>query len=382
MTPVETAQAMKIVFKRDALAQATATVQSLVNPQATLPILSNLLIEADKKTVRFTASDLESCVKCEVPADIEEEGAITLPARKLSEMVKELPDADISLSLEGTSVAITCDKISERLNGLDPEDFPQWPKVKAQAKLELPQRELREIIEKTLFAVPTKDPRRVLLGALFEIKDGTLRAVATDGKKLAHIEKPLPEGADVKSTSVIVPHKVLAELQRQLDDEGSVTMTIGEKQVVFELGAITYVTNRIEGTYPNYELVIPKEFDKEVMIDRVALAAAIRRAAVMSDERSRSVIMKFADNRLELTSMSFDVGSMKEELEIEYGLEPIEVAFNWNFLQEVLRAIDDDKILVRMNKAVSPTIFRPAEADHYRYVVMPIKITDEGVAEA
>jgi DNA polymerase-3 subunit beta len=142
------------------------------------------------------------------------------------------------------------------------------------------------------------------------------------------------------------------------------------------------VTNRIEGTYPNYELVIPKEFDKEVMIDRVALAAAIRRAAVMSDERSRSVIMKFADNRLELTSMSFDVGSMKEELEIEYGLEPIEVAFNWNFLQEVLRAIDDDKILVRMNKAVSPTIFRPAEADHYRYVVMPIKITDEGVAEA
>lgn len=372
---------MKVVFKRDALVHATGVVQSLVSPQNTLPILSNVLVEADGEAVRFTASDLESCVKCEVVADVSTGGVITLPAKKLVEIVKELPSADIAMVLEGTQVEIQCEKIRERLNGLDPEDFPQWPEVKAQATFDLPQRALREIIEKTLFAIPTKDPRKVLLGALFEIKDGTLRAVATDGKKLAYIEKELPDGAKVKSTSVIVPHKVLGEILRQLSDDGTVKITLGEKQIVFELGNIVYVTNRIDGTYPNYELVIPKDFDKEVLINRVALAAAIRRAAIMSDERSRSVILKMADNRLELSAMSFDVGSMSEEIPIEYAFEPFEVAFNWQFLLEVLRAIDEESILVRMNKPVSPTIFRPAEADHYRYVVMPIKITDEGVAE-
>jgi DNA polymerase-3 subunit beta len=370
---------MKVVFKREALIHATGVVQSLVNPQNTLPILSNVLVEATAESVRFTASDLESCVKCEVTAEIETGGTITLPAKKLVEIVKELPNADITLALEGTSVAIECERISERLNGLDPEDFPQWPQVKPIATLELAQRDLREIIEKVLFAVPTKDPRKVLLGALFELKDGLLRCVATDGKKLAYIEKPLPEGAKVKPTSVIVPHKVLGELQRQLSDEGTVTVVIGDRQVVFKLGLIEYVTNKIEGTYPNYELVIPKDFDKEVVMNRAALASAIRRAAVMSDERSRSVILKFGDNRVELSAMSFDVGSMKEELTLDYAFEPFEVAFNWQFLLDVLKAIDEEKVLVRMNKPVSPTIFRPAEAEHYRYVVMPIKITDEGV---
>lgn len=372
---------MKVVFKRDALLQATGVVQSLVNPQATLPILSNVLIETDGDAVRFTASDLESCVKCEVIAEVEAGGAITLPAKKLVEVIKELPNADISLILEGASVTIECDRISERLNGLDPEDFPKWPKIKAQAKFDMPQRDLREVIEKTHFAIPTKDPRKVLLGALFEIKDGNLRTVATDGKKLAYIEKALPDGADVKSTSVIVPHKVLTELQRQLGDDGNVKINLGDKQVSFELGTITYVTNKIDGTYPNYELVIPKDFDKEVVLDRAAVSSAIRRAAVMSDERSRSVVLKMSDNRLELHAMSFDVGSMKEDLAIDYAFEPFEVAFNWQFLLDVLRAIDEDKFIIQMNKPVSPTIFKPHEADHFRYVVMPIKITDEGIPE-
>lgn len=371
---------MKVLFKREALIRATGVVQSLVNPQNTLPILSNILVEADGESVRFTASDLESCVKCEVGAEVETGGTITLPAKKLVEIVRELPETDIALALEGTAVTIECARISERLCGLDPEDFPRWPEVKPVATLELQQRDLREIIEKILFAVPTKDPRKVLLGALFEIRDGTLRCVATDGKKLAYIEKPLPAGVKVKAASVIVPHKVLGELLRQLGDEGAVTVHLGEKQVVFELGPIVYVTNKIDGTYPNYELVIPKDFDKEVLLDRAALASAVRRAAVMSDERSRSVILKFDENRLEVSAMSFDVGSMKEEIAVDYAFEPFEIAFNWQFLLDVLKAIDEDRLVVRMNKPVSPTIFKPAEAEHYRYVIMPIKITDESLA--
>lgn len=371
---------MKVIFKREALIQATGVVQSLVSPQTTLPILSNVLIEADGESVKFTASDLESCVNCVVPAEVETGGVITLPAKKLVEIVKELPDADIAVTLEGTGVKIECERISEDLRGLDPEDFPRWPKVKAEARFELPQADLREIIEKIHFAIPTKDPRKVLLGALFEIREGTLRAVATDGKKLAYIEKPLPADADVKTASVIVPHKVLGELQRQLSEEGNVRITLGEKQIVFELGAITYVSNKIDGTYPNYELVIPKDFDKEVEISSASLSAAIRRAAVMSDERSRSVALKFADNRLEISARAFDVGQMHEEIEVEYGFETFEVAFNWQFLLDVLRSIGEEKCLVRMNKPVSPTIFLPAEAEHYRYVLMPIKITDEAPA--
>jgi len=372
---------MKVVFERDALVHATGVVQSLVNPQNTLPVLANVLIEAEGETVRFTASDLESCVKCEVSAHVDETGVITLPAKKLVEIVRELPDAPIAMALDGTSVTIECEKIRQRLCGLDPEDFPRWPEVKPESSLELPQSDLRELIDKIHFAIPTKDPRKVLLGALFEIKDGSLRAVATDGKKLAYIEKPLPGKAKIKSASVIVPHKVLGEISRHLDDEGTVKLTIGDKQVVFELGTITYVSNKIDGTYPNYELVIPKDFDKEVHIDRAPLAAALRRAAVMSDERSRSVIMKFDENRVEVSAMSFDVGSSKEEIPVDYGFDAVEVAFNWQFLLEVLKCVEEAKVSVKMNKPVSPTIFAPVEASHYRYVVMPIKITEDGLAE-
>lgn len=370
---------MKILFKRDALVHASSVVQSLVNPQSTLPILANVLLEAEGDKVRFTASDLESCVKCEVAADVETGGAITLPAKKLMEIVKELPDTDISMELDGTAVVIQCDRINERLYGLDPEDFPHWPEVKPIAQFEIGQRDLRQLIDKTLFAVPTRDPRKVLLGELFEIRDGHLRCVATDGKRLAFIETPMPKEAKVSNTSMIVPHKVLSELHRTLRDEGEVSVILGEKQVSFDIGQIVYVSNKIEGTYPNYELVIPKEFEREVTVSRAAFVAAIRRASVMSDERSRSVILAFKKNLLEISAVTFDLGSIKEEVEISYAFEPFEIAFNCQFLLEVLRVIDADQVLIQMNKPVSPTIFRAPGAENCFFVVMPIKITDTDV---
>jgi len=367
---------MKAVFKRADLAFATGVVHNVVNVQSSLPILGNILIRVEDSKALFVASDLESNVRCEIAAEVEKKGTVTVPSRTFADMVRVLPEGDITLELEGNRVRVRCEKLAYDLVTMDPEDFPSWPEFKAKATLELPQKTLRQVIERMIFAVPQKDPRRVLLGGFFDVHDRLLKCVATDGKKLAFVQCEVDSRTGQDKVSAIVPHKVLLEVSKTLGDEGNATIRIGERQVAFDLKQVKYVSNVIDGTYPNYDLVIPKTFERSIALPKSDLRALIRQAAIISDEKSNSVILRFESDELRLTAMTYDVGSYAGSLPISYGREPLEIVFNHRFLSEILDAIATDEVTLKVNKPTSPAVFCGKEVSDTLYVLMPIKLAD------
>jgi len=367
---------MKAVFKRADLALATTVVHNVVNLQSSLPILGNILIRTEDSKALFMASDLESSVRCEIPAEIEKKGTVTVPSRTFAEMVRVLPDADITLELEGGRVRVRCEKLSYDLVTMDPEDFPAWPEVKPKAALELPQKTLRQVIEQMIFAIPQKDPRRVLLGGFFDVHDRVLRCVATDGKKLAFVQCEADSRTGHEKVSAIVPHKVLLEVSKTLGDEGTVSILFGERQVAFDLKQIKYVSNMIDGAYPNYDLVIPKTFERAIALPKVPLRSLIRQAAIMSDERSNSIVLRFENDELRLSAMTYDMGSYAGSLPIGYDREPFDIIFNHVFLSQILDAIQTEEVLLKVNKPTSPAVFCGKDITDTLYVIMPIKLAD------
>lgn len=367
---------MKAVFKRADLTLATSVVHNVVNLQSSLPILGNILIRAESGKVLFMASDLESNVRCEIAAEIEKPGAVTVPARTFADMVRVLPDADIALELEESRVRVRCEGLNYDLVTMDPEDFPAWPEIKAKTTLELPQKSLRRVIEQIIFAIPAKDPRRVLLGGYFDIHDRVLKCVATDGKKLAFVQSEADSRTGQEKISAIVPHKTLSEVSKTLGEEGTVHVRFGERQVAFDLGQVKYVTNIIEGPYPNYDLVIPKTFERTMTLPKGPLRSLIRQAAIIADEKSNSVILKFETDELRMNAVTYDIGSYAGSLAIKYDREPFEIVFNHRFLGEILDAIDTDEVLLKANKPVSPAVFCGKDVANTLFVIMPIKLAD------
>lgn len=367
---------MKVVIKRADLSMATSVVHNIVNLQSSLPILSNILIRAEEGKAVFMASDLESNVRCEIPAEVGTPGSVTVPARTFAEMVRVLPDTDIGLELDETRVRVSGEGISYDLVTMDPEDFPAWPEMEPLGVLVLPQKKLHQIIERVLFAIPQKDPRRVLLGGYFDVQGSALKAVATDGKKLSFVQCETESRSGQDNMSAIVPQKILNEVAKTLGDEGDVEILIGERQVVFDLKQIKFVTNIIEGTYPNYELVIPKSFERSMVLPKNALRTLTRQAAIISDEKSNSVILTFDENELSIKAMTYDVGSYAGALKIDYDEDLFEIVFNHRFLGEILDKIEADQVELKVNKPVSPAVFTGKDATDFLFVIMPIKLAD------
>jgi DNA polymerase-3 subunit beta len=371
---------MKAVFKRADLSMATSVVHNVVNQQSSLPILSNILIRAEESRAVFLASDLESYVRCEVPAEVEAKGEVTVPARTLAEMVRVLPDADIVLAIEEDRVRVSAEGLSYDLVSMDPADFPAWPELKPMATIELSQQVLLRIIERILFAIPQKDPRRVLLGGYFDVQDRTLKAVSTDGKKLSFVQTEADSRTGEEAISAVVPQKVLSEIAKTLGDEGNVEIHFGERQVAFDLKNVKYISNIIEGNYPNYDLVIPKTFERTMALPRERLRALTRQASIISDEKSNSVVLTFADNQLRVKAMTYDIGSYAGALPIQYDQETFEIVFNHRFLGEILDKIEGEEVMLKANKPVSPAVFTGKDATDFLFVIMPIKLAD--LAEA
>ncbi|MCX8036141.1 MAG: DNA polymerase III subunit beta [Candidatus Sumerlaeia bacterium] len=376
---------MKAVFKRADLALATNVVHNTVNYQTSLPILSNILVKVSDSKAIFMASDLECNVRCEIPAEVETPGSITVPARTFTDIVRVLSDADVTLQLEGNRVRVKCETLSYDLVTMDPEDFPAWPEMRSKAKIELPQKTLKRVIEQIIFCIPQKDPRRVLLGGFFDLHDKILKCVATDGKKLAFVQTEVESRSGQEKFSAIIPQKVLAEVCRTLGDEGNVTVQMTDRQVAFDLKQIKYVSNVIDGTYPNYDLVIPRTFERTMQLPRGPLRDRIRQAAVMSDEKSNSIILDFEPDELRLSAMTYDVGSYAGSLAIQYSQDPFKIVFNHKFISEILDAIPADEVVIKANKATSPAVFSGKDIPDTLYVIMPIKLADlaepEPVAE-
>lgn len=371
---------MRIRFKKADLLPAAAIVQSVANPQSTLPILSNVRISTEHDNlVNFWATDYETRVRIDVPATVETRGEITVPARTFYDLIKELPeDGEVILEATGKGATIKCREIRAELATMPARDFPAWPEMQTKASFDLPQRDLKQLLAKVLFAVPVRDPRKVLLGSLFEIRNDTVAAVATDGKILARAKMPYQTDMTDKPAdmNVIIPHKIMDELIRTLGDDGTVNVSFDERQVAFRLNRIEYVSNQIDGKYPNYEAVVPKEFSRELRFQKPPMLSAIRRAAILSDIKNSAITVHFQGDKVIIEAESYDKGRIHEEIPAVVEGEDFKIVFNYKFMQDVLKNLDKEEVVLQVNQPTTPAVFRGSDEDNYFYLVMPIKLTE------
>lgn len=370
---------MKINVLKDSLLKGIQTVQNAISTKSTLPILSHILLEAKKNEIRLTATDLEIGVSVSVEGEVVEEGAITVPARKFSEIIKELPSQDkINITLKkGQLLQIEAGRSYFKLVGLAKEDFPQLPEFpsqggKNQELIRVPQKLLKMMIQLTSFAMSHDDTRYILNGLLFSFKDKALKLAATDGRRLAVIQKDIPEIGNFKK-DVIIPMKTIHELGRNLGDEGEILFYFKENQLQINLGQVNITSRLIEGEYPNYEQVIPKKIKEELKISTQDLLQATRRANILTNQESQSIKINFIKDRMVITKNTPELGEVREELEVDYKGAEFVMGFNPNYLIDVLKNLEEENIKFGFIDPEKPAVIRSGE--DYTYVVLPMQVS-------
>jgi DNA polymerase-3 subunit beta len=364
---------MEVTLDRDQFLRGLQMVQNIVEPRQTLPILANVLLETDGETVRVTATDLEVGARVTIPARVTGKGSVTISARKLSEIVKELPATTLSLKVgDNTSVSLRCAGVSYKLVGLAADDFPPVVPASTAAWLTLDGQALRDMLAHTSFAVSHDETRYALNGVLFVIQSKEMRVVATDGHRLAIASRALAHGAT--PATGIVPRKAVAEIQRALGVAEDVQIAITENQFVLQMPNFVMTARLIEGQFPNYEAVIPKGQPGKLVLSRPSLVAALRRVAVMAEERNKPVKVTLAPASLKLSASSSDLGEAEETLTVDYAGEEVTIAFNSRYILDALAPMDEDAVLFEFKDALSPGVLKSPADDDYRCVIMPMRI--------
>jgi DNA polymerase-3 subunit beta len=364
---------MKFSVSKEKLLAGLQTVQNVVSTRTTLPILSNVLLQADGDQVRLTTTDLDVGVSGAIVAQIEKPGATTLPARRLANIVRELPAAEIQIEVDSKNVAsIRCGQSFFKILGLPEEEFPPLPKFDDTRTFTISQQLLRDALKKTSYAISTDETRYVLNGILFSFKENKLTLVATDGRRLAlvDLEIEFPRSQEV---DIIVPTKAVTELGRLLGDEGDVRLSVGENQVAFQIGDTLLASKLIEGNYPNYRQVIPGEAKERVTLERELFFNAVHRVSLLSSEKSNSVKLIFTKNNIEIAANTPDVGEARESLAVAYKGREFSIAFNPEFLQAPLRALPNDEVYLDLIDEMSPGVIKIQSP--FLYVLMPMRIS-------
>ena len=372
---------MKLSIERSALLKAVSQAQSVVERRNTIPILANVLIEAEGEHVHFRATDLDIEVMDRAVAQVERAGATTVSAVTLHEIVRKLPDgALVTLTDDGASGRITVEagRSNFSLATLPKEDFPVMASSEYTANFSAPAPVLRRLFDKSKFAISTEETRYYLNGVYMHVSDAdggqVLRCVATDGHRLARIDAELPEGAK-DMPGVIVPRKTVAELRKVLeDDELQVAVSVSETKVRFATPDITMTSKVIDGTFPDYTRVIPQGNTKKLEVDASEFARAVDRVATVSSERSRAVKLSLDEDRLVLSVNSPDSGAAEEELAVAYGDEHLEIGFNAKYLLEIANQVDRENAVFMFNSSGDPTLMREGNDASAVYVVMPMRV--------
>ena len=364
---------MEVVLDRDAFLKGLSMVQNIVEPRQTLPILANVLVQADGDVVHLTATDLEVGARVSVPARVPGKGSVTLAARKLVEIVKELPAAALALKVgENAAVSIRCGGASYKLVGLGSDDFPPVVPASPKTWLTLEAKVLREMLARTSFAISHDETRYALNGILFVVHEKELRLVATDGHRLALAKTSLVQPTD--PVTGIVPRKAATEIGRVLGSSEDVQVAITENQFVLQMPNFVMTARLIEGQFPNYDAVIPKSHPIRLELSRSSLTPAIRRVAVMADDRNKPVRFTLAPGTLQLAASSHELGEAEEAIPIEYTGAEVAIAFNSRYVLDALSAIDDDHAVLELKDSLSPGVVRQGTDDAYRCVIMPMRI--------
>ena len=367
---------MKVSIAKEELIRGLQSVQNVVNPRTTLPVLSNVLLVAEEGKLVLTATDLDVTVSCTVQADIEEPGKVTLPAKKVFGIVRELSTPEIELVVDEKNVcSLHAGASFFKIVGLSANEFPPIATFEEKNKISISQECLRGMLKKTSYAVSSEESRYVLNGIYLNIKEFKLTMVATDGRRLALVEEDLEETPEVQA-NFIVPTKAINELNRLLGEEGTVDVQFQDNQALFYLHgesqfSIMLITKLIEGSYPNYSQVIPQKCKERVPLVREELLQALRRAEIMTSDKAHSVKFAFTQNNLQITANTPDVGEARENIAINYSGEDITVSFNPLYMMDPLKVLDDDEVFLEMSDELSPGVIKVQTP--FIYVIMPMR---------
>ena len=376
---------MELVVRKSDLLRELQLFQGIVERKNTIPILANVLLEADGKEVRMLATDLEVGLRSRCEAVVGKSGSLTLPAKKLFEIVKALPESDIRIEQDKGGVKVAAERFDSRIQTLPREDFPTLPDATGNWSATLPRESLRTMIPKTQFAITGEDTRYFLNGALFVLEAGAMSLVATDGHRLALVQVPRDAaGKDKKAKAatgddvrVILPRKTLNELQRLLSEgDDDVRFEKGENHLFFEVGGRVLISRVIDGQFPAFERVIPKNTDKKIDFDRDRLTSAVRRVELLSNERSCAVKFQIDQGKVEITSSSPELGEAHEVMMVDYEGVPMQICFNARYVLEFLSAVETDTVSLAFKDEMSQAVMTPvgAEGYEYTYVIMPMRI--------
>ena len=368
---------MELVVRKADLLRELQYFQGIVERKSTIPILANVLLEASEGRVRLLATDLEVSLRSTCEASVARGGALTLPAKKLFEIVKALPDTDVRIEQDGTSVKVAADRFESKMQTLPREDFPTLPEPSGTGAVTLPRKGLRELITRTQFAITGEDTRYYLNGAQFIVRGGAMVMVATDGHRLALVTSKLEGDASGAELKAIIPKKTLTELSRLLGDgEADVVYELGENHQFFHVGDRLLISRIHEGQFPAYERVIPKGNDKKVEFERDRLTSAVKRVSILSNDRSRAVKFNVQAGKVEISSESPDFGEAHEQVVVDYGGPGLQICFNAQYVADFLAVVETDHVQLEVKDEVSQAVMRPVASDgyEYTYVIMPMRL--------
>jgi DNA polymerase-3 subunit beta len=374
---------MKFKINRDHFANGLAQVLNVVGSKATMPILSNVLIEAEKDQISLTTTNLDLGIRCKIKAEVKEKGSITLPVKRLATIVRELPNTDVTFDASPNhQVKLTSGGSNFRIMGIAKDEFPPLPEFGDEKAYTLEQGELTAMLKSVAYAQSSDETRYILNGVYFNFKDGKLSLVATDGRRLALVSKEMDVPA-ASAGAIILPAKTVNELTRLLDKGEKLKINFNERRAAFQIatdkdtsGLIDHVylySKVVEGSYPNYNQVIPKETHQRIKLERELFLQCVHRAALVCSEKSNSVKIKLSSNLLEITAQSPDFGEAHESMAIGYSGPELQVAFNPTFVMDPLRALTKDEIFFELKDEVSPGVFKTL--DSFICVIMPVRLS-------
>ncbi|BAH37044.1 MAG TPA: DNA polymerase III subunit beta [Gemmatimonas aurantiaca] len=370
---------MKFTISREKLQEGLQAVTAAVPAKTTLPVLANLLVETTDRGIRFSATDLDIAVSTEVSADVETPGAITIPAKKLGEIARELPPSPVKISASGEQrVTLECGRSKFKLLGLPRDEFPTFPSVRFNDSWRVKSGELQKLISHTAFAVSNEESRPILNGVLWELREERMRMVATNGHRLAKMELPV-EASSAPPGDLIVPPKALEQIRRLFPAEEELEIARGDNHLGFRSPFTSVFTRLVEGPYPNYEQVIPKDNDRYALADKAALTSALKRMSVIASDQTHRIKMSFNSGMLKFSVTTPDLGEASDELPINYTGDQLDIGFNATYLLEILRFMPTEQVRLTFKAPERAATIEPEGWDDpakYLCLVMPLRLMD------
>jgi DNA polymerase-3 subunit beta len=370
---------MRFTISREKLQEGLTAVTATIPAKTTLPVLANILVETTDKGIRLSGTDLDIAVSTEVAADVEASGAITIPAKKLSEIARELPPSPVKIAAAGEQrITLDCGRSHFKILGLPKDEFPSFPTVRFNESWRIRSGELQKLISHTSFAVSTEESRPILNGVLWELRPDMMRMVATNGHRLAKMELPIKMAAS-QSSDLIVPPKALEQVRRLFPEDEELEIARGENHLGFRSPFTSVFTRLIEGPYPPYEQVIPRDNDRIAIADRAALTSALRRMSVIASDQTHRIRLSFNSALVRFSVQTPDLGEATDELPIRFTGDPLDIGFNANYLLEILRYIPTEEVKLTFKAPERAATLEPegwSEPAIYLCLVMPLRLLD------